>query len=139
MLERRCVVICAGGGGVPVVADVQNRHSGIEAVVDKDHSAALIACELNADLFVIATDVEGVFLDWGTPASRRVTRAAPESLHGVSFSSGSMAPKVEAACRFASRTARRAVIGALGDIEAMIAGHAGTSIDATFPAPIETS
>jgi len=86
---------------------------------------------LKADLFVIATDVQGVYLDWGKPSLRLVARASPGALGDLAFSAGSMAPKVEAACDFASRTGRRAVIGALNDIEAMIAGDAGTSIDAT--------
>jgi len=131
LLERSCVVICAGGGGIPVVAEAPGRHRGVEAVVDKDRSAALLAAELKADLFVIATDVQGVYLDWGKPSSRLVTRANPGALGELAFSAGSMAPKVEAACDFASRTGHRAIIGALSDIEAMIAGNAGTSIDAT--------
>jgi carbamate kinase len=131
LLERGCVVICAGGGGIPVVAEAEGRHRGVEAVVDKDRSAALLAAELKADLFVIATDVQGVYLDWGKPSLRLVARASPGALGDLGFSAGSMAPKVEAACDFASRTGRRAVIGALNDIEAMIAGDAGTSIDAT--------
>jgi carbamate kinase len=131
LLEHSCVVICAGGGGIPVVADAQGRHRGVEAVVDKDRSAAMLAAELKADLFVIATDVQGVYLDWGKPSLRLVARANPAALGELAFSAGSMAPKVEAACDFASRTGRRSVIGALSDIEAMIAGNAGTSIDAT--------
>ncbi len=131
LLERGCVVICAGGGGIPVVAEAEGRHRGVEAVVDKDRSAALLAAELKADLFVIATDVQGVYLDWGKPSLRLVARASPGALGDLGFSAGSMAPKVEAACDFASRTGRRAVIGALNDIEAMIAGDAGTSTDAT--------
>jgi len=131
LLKRGCVVICAGGGGIPVVAEAEGRHRGVEAVVDKDRSAALLAAELKADLFVIATDVQGVYLDWGKPSLRLVARASPGALGDLAFSAGSMAPKVEAACDFASRTGRRAVIGALNDIEAMIAGDAGTSIDAT--------
>jgi hypothetical protein len=99
--------------------------------VDKDRSAAMLAAELKADLFVIATDVQGVYLDWGKPSLRLVARANPGALGDLAFPAGSMAPKVEAACDFASRTGRRAVIGALRDIEAMIAGNAGTSIDAT--------
>jgi carbamate kinase len=104
---------------------------GVEAVVDKDRSAAMLAAELKADLFVIATDVQGVYLDWGKPSLQLVARANPGALGDLAFPAGSMAPKVEAACDFASRTGRRAVIGALSDIEAMIAGNAGTSIDAT--------
>ncbi|MFT4434633.1 carbamate kinase [Caballeronia sp. 15715] len=131
LLEHSCVVICAGCGGIPVVADAEGRHRGVKAVVDKDRSAAMLAAELKADLFVIATDVQGVYLDWRKPSLRSVARANPAALGELAFSAGSMAPKVEAACDFASRTGRRSVIGALSDIEAMIAGNAGTSIDAT--------
>jgi len=137
LLERGCVVICAGGGGIPVVAEAEGRHRGVEAVVDKDRSAALLAAELKANLFVIATDVQGVYLDWGKPSSRLVARANPGALGELAFLAGSMAPKVEAACEFASRTGHRAVIGALNDIEAMIAGKAGTSIDATATGIVE--
>ncbi|MGI4812600.1 MAG: carbamate kinase [Janthinobacterium lividum] len=130
LLEHGCVVICAGGGGIPVIADADGRHQGVEAVVDKDRSAAMLAAHLKADLFVIATDVQGVYLDWGQPSQRLVARANPESLAQLAFAAGSMAPKVEAACSFARLTGRRATIGALSDIEAMIVGLAGTSIDA---------
>jgi carbamate kinase len=130
LLEHGCVVICAGGGGIPVVAETQERYRGVEAVVDKDRSAAMLAADLKADLFVIATDVQGVYLDWGKPSLRLIARANPETLEALAFSAGSMAPKVEASCEFARRTGHRAVIGALTDIEAMISGTAGTSIDA---------
>ena len=130
LLEHGCVVICAGGGGIPVVAETQERYRGVEAVVDKDRSAAMLAADLKADLFVIATDVQGVYLDWGKPSLRLIARANPETLEALAFSAGSMAPKVEASCEFARRTGHRAVIGALTDIEAMISGKAGTSIDA---------
>ena len=108
-LERGYAVICAGGGGIPVVAQAEGRHRRVEAVVDKDRSAALLAAQLKADLFVIATDVQGVYLNCGKPSSRLVARANPGALGELAFSAGSMAPKVEAACGFASRTGRRAV------------------------------
>ena len=130
LLGYGCVVICGGGGGIPVVAGTDGRHRGVEAVIDKDRSAAMLAADLGADLFVIATDVQGVYLDWGKPSSRLIERANPASLEEQAFSAGSMAPKVEAACTFARRMGHRAVIGALSDIEAMIAGKAGTSINA---------
>jgi len=111
-LSRSCWLAacsCAGGGGIPVVAQAEGRHRRVEAVVDKDRSAALLAAQLKADLFVIATDVQGVYLNWGKPSSRLVARANPGALGELAFSAGSMAPKVEAACGFASRTGRRAV------------------------------
>jgi carbamate kinase len=137
LLERGCVVICAGGGGIPVIAEAEGRHRGVEAVVDKDRSAGLLAAQLMADLFVIATDVQGVYLDWGKPSSRLVARANSEALGALAFSAGSMSPKVEAGCEFANRTGRRAIIGALSDIEAMIAGMAGTSIEAQVSGIVE--
>jgi len=131
LLEHSCVVICAGGGGIPVVADAEGQHRGVEAVVNKDRSAAMLAAKLKANLFVIETDVQGVYLDWGKPSLRLLARANAAALGELPFSAGSMALKVEAACDFASRRGRRSVIGALSDIEAVIAGNAGTSIDAT--------
>lgn len=128
LLERGTIVICAGGGGIPVVTDPDGRHHGVEAVIDKDRSAALLAREIDADLFVIATDVRGVYLDWGKPSARPVLRASPDTLEALGFAAGSMAPKVEAACDFARRTGRRAMIGALEDIDRLVAGTAGTSI-----------
>lgn len=128
LLAHGAIVICAGGGGIPVVAEQDRSYRGVEAVVDKDRTAALLARELEADLFVIATDVAGVYLDWGKPSARPIRSVSPDSLEKLGFAAGSMAPKVEAACDFARRTGHRAVIGALADIEQMIAGTAGTSI-----------
>jgi carbamate kinase len=129
LLEHGTIVICAGGGGIPVVADAEGRLRGVEAVVDKDRSAALLARETDADLFVIATDVAGIYLDWGTPDSRLMPTATPATLGEAKFAAGSMGPKVEAACGFVRATGRRAVIGALADIERLIAGTAGTVIE----------
>jgi len=130
LLKHGTIVICAGGGGIPVVADRDGCHYGIEAVVDKDRSAALLAHEIGADLLVIATDVCGVFQDWGTPSARLIRRTTPGALGALGFAAGSMAPKVAAACDFARSTEHRAVIGALADIDGLIAGTAGTSISA---------
>lgn len=131
LLERETIVICTGGGGIPVVAEPDGGHRGVEAVVDKDRSAALLAREIGADLLVIATDVDGVYLDWGKPNARPIRRASPGMLDASEFAAGSMGPKVEAACEFAARTGRRAVIGALTDIDRLIDGTAGTSIAGT--------
>ena len=128
LLAHGSIVICAGGGGIPVVAAADGHYRGVEAVIDKDRSAALLAREIEADLFVIATDVRGLYLDWGTVSQRPVRRASPEALGKLLFAAGSMGPKVEAACEFAARTRNRAVIGSLDDIERMVAGTAGTSI-----------
>lgn len=128
LLAQQAIVICAGGGGIPVAVDRDGQRRGIEAVVDKDRSAALLAHAVDADLFVIATDVAGVYLDWGTPAARPVRRASPEALAALPFAAGSMGPKVEAACDFARGSGRRAVIGALADIAQLVAGTAGTTV-----------
>lgn len=131
LLATGSVVICAGGGGIPVAAGEDGCYRGIEAVVDKDRSAALLAHAIGADLFVIATDVGGVYLDWGTPASRLIRGAHPRELEAMRFAAGSMRPKVEAACRFAEQTGQRATIGALAEITRLVAGDAGTSISTT--------
>lgn len=131
LLERGSVVICAGGGGVPVVADASGRPVGVEAVVDKDHASSLLACDLGADLLVLATDVPAVCSGYGTAEERAVVAAHPEALLaslGAELPAGSMGPKVEAASVFASATGDPAVIGALSDIEALVAGTAGTRI-----------
>ncbi|SDE39877.1 carbamate kinase [Paraburkholderia lycopersici] len=128
LLARQAIVVCAGGGGIPVAQTKDGQHRGVEAVVDKDRSAALLAREVDADLFVIATDVAGVYLDWGRPGARLVRRASPEALAALDFAAGSMGPKVEAACDFARGSGRRAAIGALADIERLVADTAGTSV-----------
>jgi carbamate kinase len=127
LLELGTIVICAGGGGIPTMYDDRGRLFGVEAVIDKDLCSALLAEELGAELLVIATDVDAVYLDWGTPGQRRVTAAHPDALEAVGFAAGSMAPKVEAAARFA-RSGGDAVIGSLTDIEEITVGLAGTRV-----------
>jgi carbamate kinase len=130
LLERGTVVICAGGGGIPTMYEPgEERHLvGVEAVIDKDLASSLLARDLEADLFVMATDVDGVYLDWGTPDQRRLERATPEELRSLAFPAGSMGPKVDAAAEFATASGKRAVIGSLGEIEGLVAGTAGTSV-----------
>lgn len=133
LVEAGCVVVCAGGGGIPTVVDPSGGRRGVEAVVDKDHAAALLAADLGADVYVLATDVDAVHLGHGTPDQRAIARAGPEYLldqHRAEFEPGSMLPKVEAACRFARDTGGRAVIGSIDDITALVAGQAGTVISA---------
>jgi carbamate kinase len=134
LLEQGTIVICAGGGGIPTMyLPGTQTLVGVEAVIDKDRASGLLARELPADLFVIATDVDGVYLDYGTPAARLLRRTTPDELEQYGFSSGSMGPKVEAACQFVRATGQRAVIGALTDIEAIVAGRAGTVIEPAAP------
>ena len=130
MLEKNTVVICAGGGGIPTMyaADKERWLTGIEAVIDKDLASELLARELEADLFVIATDVKGVYLDWGKPEQRLLGWVTPDELRAYPFPAGSMGPKVAAAIQFVERTGKRAAIGSLEDIEKIVAGRAGTNV-----------
>ena len=130
LLDKGVVVICAGGGGVPTMFTSPDERTlvGVEAVIDKDLASELLAREVEADLFVMATDVDGVYADWGTPTQRRLERVTPEDLRSRSFASGSMGPKVEAATRFAERTGKRAAIGGLEEIKAIVQGEAGTQV-----------
>jgi carbamate kinase len=130
LVERGVIVICAGGGGIPTVVDASGHLRGIEAVIDKDLASSLLAEQLHADLLVIATDVDGVYLDHGTPRARRIVRTTPGELSAHTFPAGSMGPKVEAACGFATVTGGDAVIGSLADICGIVAGVAGTRVSA---------
>ena len=123
LLENGTVVVCAGGGGIPTVYDADGHLHGIEAVIDKDLASGLLAKDLEADLLVIATDVDGVYTDWGTPEQRRLDRVTPDELEPLSLPAGSMGPKVRAACRFARQTGHDAVIGSLADIVELVGGH----------------
>ena len=124
------VVICAGGGGIPTtwVPGKERTLGGVEAVIDKDLASELLAREVEADLFVMATDVDGVYEHWGTPEQRRLDRVTPGELRSQRFAAGSMGPKVDAAARFVEATGKRAAIGALEDIEKIVEGHAGTNV-----------
>jgi carbamate kinase len=130
LLERGAVVICAGGGGIPIMYSSSGSGEvvGVEAVIDKDLASELLAEDVAADLFVMATDVDGVYVGWATPQQRRLDRATPEELADYQFAAGSMGPKVEAASRFAAKTGKRAAIGSLADITDIVAGQAGTSV-----------
>jgi carbamate kinase len=132
LLEQGAIVICTGGGGIPVMYKPENgnRLTGIEAVIDKDFASGLLAQEIEADLFVMATDVDGVYLDWGKPSARLVRTTTPEELRCYAFPAGSMGPKVEAACAFVEKTGKQAAIGALGSIGAIVEGDAGTIVRA---------
>lgn len=121
------LVLCAGGGGIPVVDDGRSTR-GVEAVVDKDLASSLLAVELEAEMFVCLTDVAGVFDRWGHPDRALVSRTDISWLRDRRFASGSMGPKVEAACRFVEATGRPAAIGALEEVAAVIEGTAGTRI-----------
>jgi carbamate kinase len=127
LIAHGSVVICAGGGGVPVVRTPEGLR-GVEAVIDKDLASSLLARELDADLLVIATDIDGVYADWGSPQQRRLDEVTPEELEGLDLPAGSMGPKVRAACDFVRATGRPAVIGSLAEIADLVAGTAGTRV-----------
>lgn len=130
LLDHGAVVICAGGGGIPTMIPATGPGGlvGVEAVIDKDLASELLARDVAADLFLMATDVDGVYLRWGQPGQRKLGQVTPEELAGYQFAAGSMAPKVEAAARFAAKTGQRAAIGALDDIAGIVAGKAGTNV-----------
>lgn len=130
LLEHGAVVICAGGGGIPTVHPTSDPGAlaGVEAVIDKDLASELLAENLDADLFLMATDVDGAYLNWGTPEQRRLDRITPGELASHQFAAGSMGPKVEAAARFVAKTGHRAAIGSLADIPGIVAGTAGTNV-----------
>jgi carbamate kinase len=129
LLAHDCVVICAGGGGIPTMYGAGTRTLvGVEAVIDKDRASAVLAESLHADLLVIATDVDAVYLDWGTPEQRAVATAHPDALDPATFPAGSMGPKVEAAAQFARNTGRSAIVGSIEQLPEMIAGESGTRI-----------
>lgn len=127
LVDSGVTVIAGGGGGVPVF-ERNGKLEGVEAVIDKDYACSLLARELDADCLVIATDVQGVYVGWGTPDQKRIRSASPAALLELGFAAGSMGPKVVAACEFVQKTGKRAVIGALEEIEAMVEGLAGTQI-----------
>ena len=133
LLEKGTVVICAGGGGIPTMYGEDGNLKGIEAVIDKDLASSLLAQQLNSDLLVIATDVNAAFINWGKPDQKGITQAHPDELEKLGFAAGSMGPKVEAACEFARKTGKTAVIGALADIEAIVQGKAGTRVSTEKP------
>ncbi len=130
LLEQGTLVICAGGGGIPTMYEAGKERwlTGIEAVIDKDLASELLAREVDADLFVIATDVDGIYLNWGKPDQCKLERVTPQQLKAYQFPAGSMGPKVDAAIQFVEKTGKRAAIGSLRDIEKIVAGQAGTNV-----------
>ena len=130
LVDAGVLVVCAGGGGIPVVVTAGVQVRGVEAVIDKDLAAALLAWKLEADVLVMLTDVDGVYEGWGTPDARRIDRTTPDTARAMTLAAGSMGPKVEAARRFVERTGGRSAIGRLQDAAALVEGRAGTEIAA---------
>ena len=131
LLEHNTVVIAAGGGGIPTMYEPDGYAralTGVDCVIDKDLASEMLARDLAADFFVMLTDTDAVYVDWGKPTQRAIRRASPEALAEMTFAAGSMGPKVQAACRFAAATGRKAAIGALTDLNRILAGKAGTTV-----------
>lgn len=130
LIDAGVIVICVGGGGIPVKRSPDGKLVGAEAVVDKDGTSALLARTISADLFVMLTDVDAVYLNYGTAQARPLRRVTPDMLMAehTAFQAGSMAPKVDAACDFVRRTGKPAAIGALDDLLDVVRGQAGTRI-----------
>jgi carbamate kinase len=130
LVDKGVIVICAGGGGIPTMYDADGRLRGVEAVIDKDLAASLLAEELDADMLVIATDVDGVYTGWGKPEQTKLGSVTVDDVISMDLPAGSMGPKVAAACQFARKTGREAVIGSLADIDKIVTGDAGTRVRA---------
>ncbi|AXI63063.1 carbamate kinase [Pseudomonas kribbensis] len=133
LLDKGSIVICAGGGGIPTMYDEKRNLKGIEAVIDKDLCSSLLAEQLEADLLVIATDVNAAYIDFKKTTEKAIAQAHPDELERLGFAAGSMGPKVQAACEFARHTGKVAVIGSLADIEAIVQGTAGTRVSTSKP------
>lgn len=121
------LVICTGGGGIPVKRE-NGKLVGVEAVIDKDMSAAFLAKQLNADALLILTDADAVYLDWGKPTQHALRSTTPSELGNYQFDAGSMGPKIEASCEFIQQGGKVVGIGALEDGLRILEGTAGTNI-----------
>jgi carbamate kinase len=131
LIDGGAVVVCMGGGGIPVVREPGGQLRGVEAVIDKDLGAALLAEKLGADGLLLLTDVSAVELDYGTANARPIGHTTVEELRSASFPAGSMGPKVTAACRFVGHAGGLAAIGSLGDAALLLSGNVGTLIRPT--------
>ena len=128
LVDNGVVVICAGGGGIPTAYDKDQKLYGIEAVIDKDLASALLSRELDAEMFVMLTDVTNVYADFGTPQQQSIRAAHPDALEQLDFADGSMGPKIQSACQFVRETGKQSAIGKLSDLTGIMSGEAGTLI-----------
>ena len=128
LVDAGAIVVCTGGGGIPVTMNGAGTLRGVEAVIDKDLAAELLARSLEADFLLMLTDVDAVMRDWGTADAAPIGRTTPSELRRIEFANGSMGPKVAAACRFVEATRGTAAIGALEDASRIVAGTAGTLV-----------
>ncbi len=129
LVARGATVVCAGGGGVPVTRGEDGLLHGVEAVVDKDLTASMLACGIGAEALMLLTDVECVESDFGSESARPIRKTTPSTLRAQDFASGSMGPKVEAACRFVESTGHKAMIGRLDEAAELLAGNVGTLVE----------
>ncbi len=130
LLDGRAIVVCAGGGGIPTMADPAGNLHGIEAVVDKDYASELLAEGIGADRFLMATDVDAVYVNWREPNQAAIARAHPDAMEALAptLPAGSMRPKVLAAVKFVRATGQEAMIGTLTQVAQMLQGTAGTIV-----------
>ena len=128
LVDNGVVVICAGGGGIPTAYDKDQKLYGVEAVIDKDLASALLSRELDAEMFVMLTDVANVYADFGAPQQRSIRAAHPDALEQLDFADGSMGPKIQSACQFVRETGKQSAIGKLPDLTGIMSGEAGTLI-----------
>ncbi len=128
LVDNGVVVICAGGGGIPVAYDDERKLFGVEAVIDKDLASGLLAKGLDAEMIVMLTDVPNVYVDFGTENQRSIRAAHPDAIEALDFAAGSMGPKVIGACQYVRETGFKSAIGQLSDLAAIMSGEAGTLI-----------
>ncbi|PWQ93855.1 carbamate kinase [Leucothrix arctica] len=133
LLTHGIIVICAGGGGIPIVRQPDGSTMGVEAVIDKDRASALLAEKLGADMLLMLTDVDAVYENWGTPKQMPIRQISAKTVSKLPLAKGSMQPKVEAACDFANATGGHAGIGTLSDALKIVEGAAGTIISKHVP------
>lgn len=132
LIYADALVVCAGGGGIPVAIDAQGKFHGVEAVVDKDLASTWLAIELQADVLLFLTDVDGVYRDWGQPGQQRLEWTSVAELERGHFDAGSMAPKIEGVCRFIRANGSLAAVGALEDAARLLEGSTGTRVASTI-------
>jgi len=128
LVDHGIIVICAGGGGIPTAYDDNRKLYGVEAVIDKDLASGLLARDLEADMFVMLTDVAGVYVDFGTEIQKLIKAAHPDALEAMDFAAGSMGPKIKGACEFVRETGNKSAIGRLSDLVKIMDGEEGTLI-----------
>jgi carbamate kinase len=134
LVQQNVTVICAGGGGIPVVEREDGSLAGVEAVIDKDHASAVLARTLGADRLLLLTDVDAAYRGWRTDNAKAIASASPSSINPAEFAVGSMRPKIEAAIGFANETGRPAHIGRLDQVAEILACRTGTLISLTATA-----